>query len=824
MDTRLPTSSDDPPLFDAEDENDEHLETLSPLNGIEDSDKRRSGRRTQGNSRSADARNKAKSFLSFDNRSFDNFDSDDGSVMSGQSGMSQRTSETTTSIITALLGSVRIEGAAPLSVEPTEIMVVSEVRLAGLVRVLMSSARENGIPRQYATGNSLARRMKELFTFPLDKAPVWLWIPLFDGLMAGGEALDVMVVPPSASSGAQPMPILTWLCQWRSLQKIFAWKGDNDFVSMALAAGANPNVAMSNGSTPLFFAVKYGSLETVELLVRYGADVTIKDNKKRSCLWNAIERPDPEIIVYLLKTLPATESFPYKGKNLRKTCFQTAVDYLFAAQLSLSFDKASSAEYPWSWQVLGEPSEEDVALTMIEFGKRGATFTPGDITLALLGFVLRGEDSRKRRNRYPKYEEARLRLERLSQLVVGRWLPDSVRSTLGHFVEPVEDTDQGSDSLCRMCNKVVPDSERPQIKLYCGHGFCKACLVIRSEDDDSNLSCPICRKILCSDVADSASKRSESLASVYGGYDAPYGPLALSTKPLRLECQMRGIHTMLRNDDRLRSMLLNESVQSSANRQRKPVPGFDLNNNVPINTDADAVLEAPKGGPVVIPIVVKGIPVTAFISTTSCFTLLSPEFVNLFSLRKIGLETDKFTNVFGNESGKGVFSLIDEFRFNLGGINVCLRNAVEAPLPNCFGVQLGLDFLRSGAWCVIDVKLDSNVDQAVRLGSCITTDGYGRSFFINPNRKEELRYHTHDGRSSRIPLMHLQPFKVGCMSNWVSVAHHQDESFAECSWCCRVFVPHAMLSCPQCPSVYYCTTECRDAATVVHSAKAHSMS
>ncbi|KAI2492231.1 hypothetical protein MHU86_22325 [Fragilaria crotonensis] len=286
MDIDFPTSSEDPPLYEIDDEedehDDEHFETISPLTGsmilvIEEA----GGERKE---------------------------------IRGQSGVSQRTTETTSSIITALLGSVRIHNPAPLSAEATEIMVVSDVRLAGLVRVLMSSAREDGIPCEYASGNSLARRMKEVFTFPLDKAPGWLWKPLFDGLMNGGESLDVMIVPPAASSGAQPMPILAWLCQWRSLQKVFSWKGGNDLVSMALAAGANPNVAMRNGSTPLFFAVKYGSLETVELLVKYGADLTIKDNKKRSCLWNAIERPDPEIIAYLLTTLPATETFPYQGK------------------------------------------------------------------------------------------------------------------------------------------------------------------------------------------------------------------------------------------------------------------------------------------------------------------------------------------------------------------------------------------------------------------------------------------------------------------------------------------------------------------------------
>ena len=139
--------------------------------------------------------------------------------------------------------------------------------------------------------------------------------------------------------------------------------------------------------------------------------------------------------------------------------------------------------------------------------------------------------------------------------------------------------------------------KRPQIKLYCGHQFCVACVIGRLEEDNVDLSCPVCRKVLCLDVAGSVSKRSESLAELYSGYSAPYGPMALSTKQLRIECQNRGIQTLLRNDDRLRKMLLNESIQSSANRPRKPVPHFDLNTNVPINNGTDETSRGTEGRP-----------------------------------------------------------------------------------------------------------------------------------------------------------------------------------------------------------------------------------
>ena len=431
--------------------------------------------------------------------------------------------------------------------------------------------------------------------------------------------------------------------------------------------------------------------------------------------------------------------------------------------------------------------------------------------------MLRGDDSRKRRNRYPKYAEAKLRLEQLAHLAVGRWLPDSICERLVESIPKKQDNSEGSHD-CPRCKQDTTEPDNPRIKLYCNHEFCMSCLLGLSEQDKPDLTCPICRKVLCLDLAGTSSERTVSLAEAYGGYEAPYGPNALPSKQLRMECQVRGIKTMLRNDERLRYMLLNESLHSYANRQKTAVPMFDLNTNVPITNNMDITLEAPKGGPVAIPIIVKGIPVTAFISTTSYFTLVSPEFVELFRLCKVGLKSDKLTNLFGDNPEEGTMSLVDEFLFTVGDIEVCLRNALEAPLPSCMGVQLGMDFLRSCAWGIIDVRLDGNIEQLERSGSFITTDGYGRTLFISPNRKEELRYYAHDGRIFRTPLLHLQPFKAGGMSNWISVSLTDD--FSECSWCCRYFLPEAMLQCPQRKDVYYCTETCLGAATEVRKAKA----
>jgi hypothetical protein len=800
-------------------------------------------------------RNRTAEFVAASARriSYDEMSCSGGSNMSMQS---MQSTDTTSSIITALLGSARIaEMPTSSSDEMTEIMVVSDLRLAGLVRVLNSRERRDGIPKEYMKGNTLARRVKELFTFPLDKAPNWFWRPLFEGLVNGGANLNTMVAPPT---GAQPMPIITWLCQWQSMQKIFYWKGNADVLSLALAAGANPNAEMSNGSTPIFFAVKYGCVDTVKLLIKYGADITVKDKKGRSCLWNALERPIPEVITYLLKEggLSADEAFPYRRKQgRRKTGYQTAIDYLFAAQLSLSFDEANNPEYPWSWQVLGVPTEESIALAMIEFGKRGATFSANDITLELISFVLRGDDPNRRRNRYPKYEEAKVRLQHLAHLMVGRWLPEQVKQEMMKQEQTKmperEDLDVSAEPalLCNICQEDINETGRPNTKLYCGHNYCLGCILSHCHDDGTSildLTCPMCKHTLCLEVTGSVSRRWECLTELYGDWDSGcHGPRALTTQQLRAECQARGITTMLRNDQKLKQLLFNDAVGSSKKEDKEDKKeGFDLNTNIPIadlaSENPTAILLAPKGGPVAIPIVVKGIPVTAYISTTSYYTLVAPEFVELFGLDQDGQEkteedghclgvSTQFKNLLGRptvpkEDGTAapLRRLKSDFQFRLGGTTyISLPSALVAPLPSCMGVQLGMDFLRSGAWCVIDAKLEGEMEQLERSGSFVSTDGFGHVSYITgrTRRTEELRYYARDGTILRTPLLHLQPFQRGCMmTNWVSVAY--DDSLAECNWCCRVFYPEGMLLLQEEEGeCYYCTESCREASRDVRKAR-----
>lgn len=715
------------------------------------------------------------------------------------------------SIVTSMLRAARECSDRPTSViccETPEAKAVSDVRLAHLVRIMCS--RSKGIPDQYKKGNSLARRMSEIFTFPKDRAPDWLWKPVFQGLLEGTQSLDNYITPPG---GSQPMPILTWLCQWKTLQALFYWKGNHDMVSMMLGAGADPNLRLKNGATPIFFAVKYGCIETVKLLVEYGADLTIKDRKGRSCLWNALERPQPEIIRYLLEVghLPACERFPYNKSNRRKMCYQTAMDYLFAAQLSLAFDAKSNPEYPWSWQLLGEPSEESVAEIMIEFGSRGVSFTPGDITLSLLSFVLRGDDPNRRQYRYPNYPAAKGRLERLAKLMIGRWLPESWRDR----VKNLSTSKIEAQNVCMICMEDMTITSRPRVRLYCGHDFCLGCILGRGNGTNVDLTCPVCHKILCLSFTGSASRRSECLSTIYGEWNGCHGPNALTSEQLRAECQARDITTRLRNDENLRSLLEASMNKTAYHGMEK----FDLNTNVHITDgENDISLLRPVGGPVALPIIVCGVPVIAFISVTSSVTLLSSEFVQLFGLRKVGIQSETLKNLLSFPSSNGVQSIVEEFQFKIGEINICLRNALESPLPSCIGVQLGLDFLQSGAWCVIDAKIEDNLKQVEGIKPNVSIDGFGHVWHKNSARKEELRYYSNDGEIFRTGLLHLQPFKKASLSNWINVVFGDDVK--ECNWCSRVF-PDGLIACKDCEAkegknVYYCTDKCKEADTGAH--------
>lgn len=73
-------------------------------------------------------------------------------------------------------------------------------------------------------------------------------------------------------------------------------KYNKDLVEYILKKNANPNLVDTTGSTPLFWAVKFGNKELIELLLKYKADKTIKDSQGMTPFEYALQTNNKEII------------------------------------------------------------------------------------------------------------------------------------------------------------------------------------------------------------------------------------------------------------------------------------------------------------------------------------------------------------------------------------------------------------------------------------------------------------------------------------------------------------------------------------------------
>lgn len=73
-------------------------------------------------------------------------------------------------------------------------------------------------------------------------------------------------------------------------------KYNKDLVQHLLNKNADPNIADATGSTPLFWAVKFGNKELAELLIRHKADKSKKDSMGMTPFEYALQTNNKEII------------------------------------------------------------------------------------------------------------------------------------------------------------------------------------------------------------------------------------------------------------------------------------------------------------------------------------------------------------------------------------------------------------------------------------------------------------------------------------------------------------------------------------------------
>ncbi len=75
-----------------------------------------------------------------------------------------------------------------------------------------------------------------------------------------------------------------------------AVKYNKELVQYLLSKNADPNIADATGSTPLFWAVKFGNKELIELLLQHKADKSKKDSMGMTPFEYALQTNNKEII------------------------------------------------------------------------------------------------------------------------------------------------------------------------------------------------------------------------------------------------------------------------------------------------------------------------------------------------------------------------------------------------------------------------------------------------------------------------------------------------------------------------------------------------
>ena len=89
--------------------------------------------------------------------------------------------------------------------------------------------------------------------------------------------------------------------QARRLIEGAAWRNDTSTLKVLLEAGLYPDAGMDSEETVLQMSVRQNSLEAVEALISYGANINVKDSKDNSLLHFSAERGNTEMTKLLLK-------------------------------------------------------------------------------------------------------------------------------------------------------------------------------------------------------------------------------------------------------------------------------------------------------------------------------------------------------------------------------------------------------------------------------------------------------------------------------------------------------------------------------------------
>jgi hypothetical protein len=730
------------------------------------------------------------------------------------------------------------------------------VLLEYLAGRLLSPDRIRGVPEDLRQPEVLRDHL--LRVLALTERTAWFIAALIKGLLECHSSINIRI----GSTPSQPDPptILVYVSQWKYLNRAFGWQGRDEIVSMVLATpGVNVNAVMENNCNAAFFAVKYGTPKTLDLLIKAGINMQQRDCFGRTVLYNALEYPNPEMLRRVLDHVPATELFlcTYTNEGQVQMSASDRILHLYRA-IENQNDDGQRYQGSISWINLGgPPSVQHVAESLILVRQRGASFTHEGSQggWSDVGYTFRGGT------------ESMIAPEDLMQLtksLLGFWLPRTIQDQVNRMDEEFTGQEpSGSDNSSQRIANTGATGECPiclepvykETALYCGHSFCRKCIIDYGQR--SGRACPMCRQRLCQEISPrtedyTASTDTTGSGGNLGNIDSDIwimessqlrGLSALSDSQVSEETKIQEIYSRVSSYRDLRAKLIYEvkkghnlartfmiplassspgTTASTAGDARRVVLELSATHN--IGSD-DCTMTAPSRGPVIVEIMVKGVPVVAHISNHSRYTIISASAAKTFNLKRLEkLRSLVFRDALAGKRLKNKsMTCLEKFVFSVGDVEVTLRNAVEIdPDMDGIGVQLGQDFFLSAAWCAIDVQVDMCTSDSLGNQEALymRTDGMCSWFLgkCDSGHSESLRYYSHGGKTARLPLLHFISHS-NARINAMTLKH--DATFTECSWCCRTF-PEGMHSCPVCydagEDVYYCDERCQKAAWKVHKA------
>mmetsp|Transcript_17768 Transcript_17768/g.35613 ORF Transcript_17768/g.35613 Transcript_17768/m.35613 type:complete len:860 (+) Transcript_17768:55-2634(+) len=727
--------------------------------------------------------------------------------------------------------------------------------------------QERGVPTGYGMdGFCKPELVARLWEVCNNKYMTWLTLPLLLGFILGERKINEKIHCVHCDSREEPLPILMWACQYKFLKAQYGYSGGDDMIALILAAGADVSVRVSNGCNSLFWAVKYSSPQAVGLLLDAGVSVDDRDSFGQTIWKNATERPDPGIVKVLIERcnkiipvdkdyIPVSDSYS-GGGDLSSRVLYTLPDNMLRVYVAIITYTDNPTKIPISWQAVGAPTVDDMATALVRVLQAGARFSQANVArpdnIDPLAFVTHvdspGSELIKKEYTKPQLDTARF----LHDVICGRQLPSEI-------MKEVQSVNQSYSpgNTCPICLTDMEPSDNP-VTLYCGHKFCLECIKaygkakldgdlthrfssveldevgqVRSatvQAKGTDKRCPICRRLLCGDLLDEDyNKIYRSLVGFRFGIDrheaggeltggTKRGPHLLSDEQLRFECKV-----IIGKTEGTREALLKELLRSMRESSQTSICTDDNSNmeDVKVELSAGATIlsgdtgkihgfYAPKWGPVLVPITVKGVPILASLSPNSVFTVVPKAVVKSFGLKTKPIASSKFVTV---TSGiVDVAEVVDEFRFFLEDVEICLNNAIVLKTePSIMrSVQLGMDFFETSLWNRYSVRLTDDM-------YAVCDGGHTADMFMK-DQPDELRYYSRDGKICQVPFIYVND--LGCEKSMpvVSLPGDLSAQCGECQWCCRYFPCDGMLKLKNDDDenngsarsfCYYCDEECK---------------